>query len=789
MQTPEATSIKGENPPATERGFILQPTYRVRAGHPVVVMFGVLESGASFALRDDRQTPHFWIEAEDAEAARALSAPTPQPSEHKTMTGKAVNRIDVRTPRDAPLLRDRLHESGISTYEADVRFAMRYLIDRGIRGSINITGRWTPGERTSQVFRDPEVSPGDFVPRLRVLSIDIETDPKIRNVLSIGLYGSGAHEVLLVDRPGSPSPADATVATGEADLLTTFAERVRTYDPDVIVGWNVADFDFDVLLRRAAELGVRLDLGRAPGNTTLRRGDGWRQATQVSIPGRVVLDGPLSLRSSFISMERMSLDFVAREVLGEGKSHSGDDRAEAILDWFENDRQRLVEYNLRDARLALEIFEQLELVELAVERSRITGMPIDRVSASVASFDSLYLSELHRRKTVAPSVGDPAGPNREHFTPMTGGHLLVPVPGLHENVLVLDFKSLYPSLMRTFQIDPLGYARGRTATDALEAPNGARFERRPGILTDILNDLFPRREQAKKTGNESASQAIKILMNSFYGIFGTPACRFFEPGIANAITGFGKEILLYTRDLFEKRGYPVLYGDTDSLFVLSGEDRLAALALAPRLAAELNREIAAHLRRTYRVESRLELEFEHLFVRLFLPTTRGGSEGALKRYAGLIATDDGDRVSFTGLEAVRRDWTDFARRAQRLLYERLFRDQPIEEELQQLVERLRAGELNDLLVYRKAMRKDESEYTRTTPPHVAAARKMKAPPGRLIEYVMTRGGPEPAEERTNAFDYAHYVTKQLRPIAEPVLEVLGLDFEKVIGDDVQLDLF
>lgn len=97
--------------------------------------------------------------------------------------------------------------------------------------------------------------------------------------------------------------------------------------------------------------------------------------------------------------------------------------------------------------------------------------------------------------------------------------------------------------------------------------------------------------------------------------------------------------------------------------------------------------------------------------------------------------------------------------------------------------------MDELLIYRKALRKDLDEYTSTTPPHVAAARKMKGEPGRIIEYVMTAAGPEPAEERASPFDYEHYVDKQVAPIAEPVLEILGYDFRKVIGDDTQLDLF
>jgi DNA polymerase-2 len=154
-----------------------------------------------------------------------------------------------------------------------------------------------------------------------------------------------------------------------------------------------------------------------------------------------------------------------------------------------------------------------------------------------------------------------------------------------------------------------------------------------------------------------------------------------------------------------------------------------------------------------------------------------------------VQAGDGTEVVFTGLEVVRRDWTELARQAQRALYERLFLDRPVENYLRSLVSNLREGLLDDLLVYRKGLRKELDAYTSTTPPHVAAARKMSESPGRIIAYVMTTDGPEPADERQHLFDYDHYVDKQIRPVAEPVLSLLQLDFAKVVGDDRQMELF
>lgn len=769
---------------AAWRGFVLQPTYRVLRGVPVVHLYGRLEDGRPFLVRDSRQVPRFYVAAADAARARALGARPLAPEDKVTLDGRPVCRVEVPEPADAPLVRDRLSRAGVGCHEADVRFAMRYLIDRGVRGALAIAG--TPREEGGLVaFDDPEVTPAAWSPRLRVLSLDIETDPQARRVLSIALHGCGISRVLLLARPDEPAPGGAEGFGSERDLLAAFADAVRAADPDVLTGWNVIDFDLAVLLRAAWRAGLPLELGHGPGGLRLRADGGPRGQQQATVPGRVVLDGIRLLRGAFIRMEDYGLDAVAREVLGEGKAlpgprRSGRERALEILRLYREDRPRFVEYNRTDARLALAILERLRVVELAVERSLLTGMPLDRVGSSIAAFDFRYLAELGRRGVVAPSVGggDAAA------APQTGGYVMEPLPGLHAHVAVLDFRSLYPTVIRTFQIDPLNLRRGDTRPDDLVAPNGAAFARARGILPALLDELMPARERARQEGDRVKSHAVKILMNSFYGVLGTPACRFYDPRLANAITGFGQELLLWCRRRIEDGGRRVLYGDTDSLFVETGAASAAdARAAGERLTAELNRDLAAWVEERWRVPSQLDLVFDRLYLKLFLPAMRHGTGGARKRYVGL--QDDGT-VAFTGMEAVRGDWTALAREVQRALYARLFADEPVDAYLRGVVADLRAGRLDDALVYRKALRRDADSYTATTPPHVAAARKMERRTRGRIAYVITTAGPEPAEARQHPLDHEHYVQKQVRAVAEPVLALLGLEFARVVGDERQL---
>jgi DNA polymerase-2 len=325
------------------------------------------------------------------------------------------------------------------------------------------------------------------------------------------------------------------------------------------------------------------------------------------------------------------------------------------------------------------------------------------------------------------------------------------------------------------------------AEDLIRTPGGS-FRRAPAILPGLLDDLFPRREAAKRAGDNVASNAIKILMNSFYGVLGTSACRFYNPALANSITGAGKEILLWSKQWFEDAGFRVLYGDTDSLFVGSGSAEAAVTQQGPQLAAALNAQLAGHILERWGVRSRLELEFEKTYLRLILPQARHSTRGASKRYAGLLQSGAKIEVQFVGMEVVRRDWTALARQVQRELYQRLFTDQPVDVYLADIVKTVREGALDELLVYRKNLRKGAEGYTATTPPHVAAARKSARPPGKSISYVMTTDGPEPIDNIRHPLDREHYVAKQIRPVAEPVLATLGLDFEWVIGDGRQVEM-
>jgi DNA polymerase-2 len=538
---------------------------------------------------------------------------------------------------------------------------------------------------------------------------------------------------------------------------------------------------------------VPFALGRAGEAARVLAGSG-RQPSVARVPGRVVLDGIATLKSATHRFDRFTLEHVAHEILGRGKkiAKGGDPLAE-IRRMFVEDPDALAAYNLEDCRLVLDIFDRADLVGFAMERARLTGLSMDRQGGSVAAFDHLYLPRLHRRGVVAPDVAREVA-----VVASPGGYVLDSVPGLYRDVLSFDFRSLYPSIIRTFRIDPLGLFQ--PGEDPLPGEEGATFARDGAILPELIETLHDARSQAMAAHNEALSRAIKIVMNSFYGVLGTPGCRFFDARLPTSITRRGHAVIERARAFFVERGHTVLYGDTDSLFVHLEETQVAQSesdmrARGQALAAELTRLLAEEIRRALDIESHLELRFESHYLRFLMPTTRGTERGSKKRYAGLVRKGRGEvSLVVRGLEAVRTDWTPLARRVQRELLRRVFLDEPFEPWLQEVARDLAGGRLDDELIYRKRLRQNLADYaSEAAPPHVRAARMREgARDGEQggaateVEYVMTTRGPEPASERLSPIDHAHYRDKQIAPVCDVVLPFLGTSFERIAGSQRSL---
>ena len=770
-------------PNATTSGFLLTRQWRDRPSGIELSFWFSTDAGPTRVVIDGNEAVCF-IERDatfDLDSAR-LSFER-RALDLKTLTDKPVDGLYLKQQRDLRRLRDALEKQGVALYESDIKPNDRYLMERFITGGCAIAGEARHRDGSIE-YRNPHLSRADYRPKLRHIAIDIETAGLDGALYSIAAASQDDAKVFMAAPARAQHTNTPIVWCGdEVGVLDNFFDWLAKDDPDLLLGWNVAAFDLDFIEKKCLALGRPFAIARALEGATILLPEGGRGTAVSRIPGRVALDGIELLRAGFWSFESFELEVVARQLLGRGKAiESPAHRVAEINRMFREDPAALAAYNLEDCRLVLDIFAKANLLEFARERAEVTGLPMDRYGGSVAAFDHLYLPRLHRAGRVAPDVRPIA-----NDTGSPGGYVLDSRPGLYDDVLLLDFKSLYPSIIRTFQIDPLALAEA--GKDSVPGFLGAEFSREKAILPDLIANLWEVRDRAKSHKDAALSQAVKILMNSFYGVLGASGCRFFDPKLTSSITKRGHQIIQESKALIEKEGHEVIYGDTDSLFILpkgvEGEHEIDAVGRS--LVARLNAWWQAHLEQEFRLSSFLEVEYETHFLRFLMPTIRGAETGSKKRYAGLVRLSDGSTsLVFKGLESVRTDWTPLAQRFQRELYRRIFLHEPFEDYVLQIVEEMHGGQWDEELVYRKRLRRALHDYTRNVPPHVQAARKLDHP-DRWIRYVITQNGPEPVVDIIPKPDYRHYQNKQLAPVADGILGFVGTSFEAIAGQ--QLTLF
>jgi DNA polymerase-2 len=507
-------------------------------------LLGRLTDGRSFAAVEEEWRPYIHIfEHSFRQAARLFEtfkteeAPALNPfsglKKDKLICFKFANYND--RSRASRLL----EENSIQSPDADIKPAELFLIEKQIKGPLLIKGIPVSGKKVDMVFRKPEISPHTesvSVP-LRIASVDIETDVVTGVIRAVSIAWTQTHNNNIADNAvngkvrilsafHAPHSPYAFFHDDEKSMLASFLEDIRIIDPDILTGWNFLDFDFPHLARRFEKFGLSFNIGRSKDSAKFFPGDdggkSWRRRSAAAIvPGRQVLDALRIMRAGtqWTAGQGFSLEEIAQKVLGEGKTvhETGDEKIAALDRLYLNDPSLFGEYCLRDSQLVLRILSKTGLYRLTMERACLTGVSLDKAWTSVVSFERVYGMQL-RKKGIAPAV-----PDTSDVTGAAGGTVLESEQGLFNNVAVFDFRSLYPTVMRTFNIDPLSHARAaeNENKEKIIAPNGAEFSREPGLLPSLISEYFATRAAALEKGDSIAAQVYKILMNSFYGVLGT----------------------------------------------------------------------------------------------------------------------------------------------------------------------------------------------------------------------------------------------------------------------------
>ncbi|WP_258086641.1 DNA polymerase II [Xenorhabdus bovienii] len=772
-----------------EQGFILTRHWKDTPSGIELVYWLATDQGAR-RITISHQKAVAFIPQHDLQKAKRIIGQE-QRCEFKPVPLKDFNRQPVTALyclqyRQLQQLEKALKEQDIPLYETDIRPPDRFMMERFITAPV-----WFNQKPDGSYQMKPNPT---YRPKLKWVSLDIETSQH-GELYSIGLAGCGEQTVFMLGpENGGRQNRNFKLeyVASRPQMLEKLNEWIAFYDPDAIIGWSLIQFDLKVLQKHAERYNVPLKLGPHHGLLEWREHGFKPGHFFASAEGRLIIDGIDALKTATWNFPSFSLESVAQALLGEGKAiDSPYDRMDEINRRFQEDKPALAHYNLQDCILVNRIFDKTDLMTFLLERATVTGLAVDRSGGSVAAFTHLYLPRMHRIGYVAPVHATDSGDS-------PGGFVMDSFPGLYDSVLVLDYKSLYPSIIRTFLIDPVGMVEGLAQPDSEHAIPGFRqafFSRTQHCLPDIVTQIWHERDKAKKQQNAPLSQALKIIMNAFYGVLGASGCHFFDPRLTSSITLRGHQIMHQTRELIESQGYQVIYGDTDSTFIWLKHPHSEAEAgqIGHSLAQFVNQWWQSHLKTQFNLESTLELEFETHYRRFLMPTVRGTEQGSKKRYAGL----SGDKMIFKGLETIRTDWTPLAQIFQNELYTLIFHQKPYQDYIRDYVANTLAGKFDDRLIYRKQLRRKLSDYQRNVPPHVRAARladeynqlnnrPLQYQNGGWISYLITQSGPEPLEDQTTLPDYEHYINKQLMPIADAILPFLQDNFMTLLTGQMRI---
>jgi DNA polymerase, archaea type len=759
--------------------FLLDGSYQSVDDGVVVELYGRTREGRSMVARYYGFRPYFLLTEPTDETKTRLKADSEILDLTDTsvwLAGKERNAVKVTLHRPflVPTYRDQYRKQGEegSVLSCDIPFIHRFLYDKHLGLTIAfeaedepeaIRARYTATEVVRVVLdatHDVRPTPA-FRPDLRVLSFDIENAIRERTIFTICGVSEGG---------GRARSTFRLWDANERHILEEFCRIVAEDDPDVITGYNIGGYDFPLLVERAAatHLGP-LVLGRdrtAPDEFGTRL---WK------VHGRVVADAWWSARKE-LHPKQETLQFVARTLLNDTKLDV--DRRNISAEW-EKDPERVREYCEHDADLALRIIQKIRTLEKAADLATVAHLPLEE---GLNGRTSLFIDSLLIPRADAQGVGVPTNHYAGRDNPIEGGYVHAIRPGIYRWVVVLDFKSMYPSII----IDRNLCFTTLSPEGAIVAPSGARFlapEIRRGLIPQILTDLLADRDRFRKAGRaatepdlatyyDGLQNAVKILMNSFYGVLASSFYRFTNKDIGAAITAFAREAITSIIHDLEVDGHEVVYSDTDSVFVRSPVETLDG-------AKEFGESIARRF-----THAGVTFEFQSVYEAFF-------SHGAKKRYVGRTAWPK-EELIVRGYETRRTDAFDYQSQALMEVFELVLggdTDGAIRRS-RDLVQAVREHQVPpERLVIARSVRA-EGEYnesTRDALPFLRVFRKLREEgydviPGMKVAWVVTdsRKSPQQIEPwvEGRAFtaepDWEYYADRVAQTLAR-VTEVFDWD--------------
>ncbi len=872
--------------------------------NPLVQLFGTTPQGKSVTCRVAGFRPYFYAGVEENLRRSALEDLLAQGLEVEEVerflpigfqtTPQKMLKITTHDPKEVRSLRERAKEvTGIkAVYETDILFKNRFLIDRSLGGMGWVEApipEWAVGGggaaagTASSASALPPIHVEALHPvqhetnaPLRFMSFDIEClpdqgempkaekSPVILISMAFEPKYQGNGTLVLVGKNIDCPRSDTRACQDEYDLLAQFVAIVRDYNPDILAGYNSNEFDFPYLQERCRQNHLEARVGRDNNSWYIRK---IVSRTDVSITGRVVVDLLPIIRSSY-SLKQYTLRNAAAELLKMEKYDVDPKEIEGL--WAQSGKglSRFISYSRRDAVLAMHMLLDLRLMDKYIALSRASGSLLQDVvnGGQSGMVENLLMRRFRERGRVVPPKPD-AEVSDERYVEnegLKGGAVLVPEKGLVEDVVILDYKSLYPTIMMahnlcyttvltpgSLEVDSDGVAKIGRGESTITAPSGGRFvspQVSPGIMPAVLRELLDERTATKnlmkKAGEDerrfldAKQNAMKILLNSFYGYSGYARARLYSLALANAVTSFGRENILRTKKIIDEIGSAyvidgevvfkdalpfgkaaekcfdlfVVYGDTDSVFVRLRPAGPGSQAISLQDAELIGRKIAETV--TASLPAPMELVFEAF--------ARRGIFLAKKRYALWIFERIGegwkDKIKVRGMETVRRDWCGLTSKTLKTCLELVLKEGKVEEavehvrsvvlRLQNLDLSLDPSFLEDLTLTRRYTKSSASYKNKQ--PHIQLVEKIRERGGTVpgvgdrVPFVIVQGkrgkknkelfvnraeDPSYVLEKNLPLDTEYYVEKQILPPVLRIFESFGVTKDRLCPGKGQSNLF
>ncbi|MEM3370935.1 MAG: DNA-directed DNA polymerase [Candidatus Woesearchaeota archaeon] len=794
---------------------------KVREEGASVIMYGRDKNGDPIAVEYSKFNPYFWAVPEDKKtlsghkisSIRELritrkngTTATISAAEvfRKNLVGREVEavRVEFRNPSDSEAFAEEIKKMGFSVLEEDIPFSKKFLIDNEIVPCClcEAEGEFVNRKSRVPVFEASALKcfSEETIPKLKVLAFDIETYnpqgkmaiPEKDPILMCSFYSHNFKKVITWKRFKTKEDYIEFVKD-ERELIERFKQVIIEHKPDIITGYFSDGFDLPYLKKRAEENRVELDIGMDYSTIAVSHG----QISTCRVVGIAHIDVFKFVRNTVargLETTYLDLNSVASELLDERKEEVEIEKLASAWDNNPEELEAFCRYNLQDSALTYKLLEKT--LENLMELIKIVGMPAFEVSRMGPSqiVEWFLIKEAKNFNELIPNKPDHQEVRIRKAQTYPGAFVFEPQPGLYSNIVVFDFRSLYPSIITTHNISPdtLNCECCRSSKEDVPELDYWFCKKKRGFISTVINELITRRMRIKeilKGANEhdkkllnARQNALKTIANSMYGYMGFFAARWYCIECAKSITAYGRYYIKKVIDKATENGFKVLYSDTDSIFFTLGDKRRED---AEHFLNQINRELPGTM----------EMELEDFYPRGIFVSAKAGSYGAKKKYALISASG---RLKIRGFETVRRNWSIIGKEVQakvlRMILER-GEGEAAFKYVRQIIEKLKEKKIpNEQLIIYTQLQKGVDEYN-SVGPHVAVAQRMKelrkvVGPGTIIPYIVVEGKgrirdraklPEEAEE--GSYDSEYYISNQIIPSVGRIFEVLGYEEEELVG--------